>query len=69
MALSDNIRAKRIECGLTMEELADKIGATRQIIDRYERNLAKPQPERFVLIAKSLGTTCEELVEGDSEVE
>lgn len=65
MALSDNIKAKRLERGMTMEELAEKIGATRQVVDRYERNLAKPQPERFVLLAETLGTTCEKLVKGE----
>ena len=65
MALSDNIRAKRIERGMTMEELAESIGTTKQQIYKYEQNLGKPQPERFVVLAKALGTTCEELVKGD----
>lgn len=67
MALSDNIRAKRIERGMTMEELAESIGTTKQQIYKYEQNLGKPQPERFVILAKALGTTCEELVNGGGE--
>ena len=64
MALSDNLRDKRIEQGLTMEELAVRVGLTRQAIDRYEKNLAKPQPEVLVALARNLNTTAEFLVEG-----
>lgn len=64
MALSDNLRDKRIEQGLTMEELAVRVGLTRQAIDRYEKNLAKPQPEVLVGLAQSLNTTAEWLVTG-----
>ena len=65
MALSDNLRKRRIEKGLTMEQLADKVGVAFQQINKYENNLSKPQPETFVLIANALGTTCEELVKGE----
>ena len=65
MALSDNLRKRRIEKGLTMEQLADKVGVAFQQINKYENNLSKPQPETFVLIASALGTTCEELVKGE----
>lgn len=64
MALSDNLRDKRIEQGLTMEELAVRVGLTRQAIDRYEKNLAKPQPEVLIALAQSLNTTAEWLVIG-----
>lgn len=67
MALSDNLRDKRIEQGLTMEELAIRVGLTRQAIDRYERNLAKPQPEVLVALAQSLNTTAEWLVIGKEQ--
>lgn len=67
MALSDNLRDKRIEQGLTMEELAVRVGLTRQAIDRYERNLAKPQPEVLVSLAQSLNTTAEWLVIGKEQ--
>lgn len=67
MALSDNLRDKRIEQGLTMEELAVRVGLTRQAIDRYERNLAKPQPEVLVALAQSLNTTAEWLVIGKEQ--
>ena len=65
MALSDNLRKRRIEKGLTMKQLADKVGIAFQQINKYENNLSKPQPETFVLIANALGTTCEELVKGE----
>lgn len=67
MALSDNIRQRRAELGLTMEQLAAKVGVATQQIDKYEKNVMKPQPENFVALAKALGTTCEELVAGRGE--
>ena len=65
MALSDNLKLKRLECGLTMEQLADRVGTTKQQIDKYERNLTKPQPEVLVALARNLNTTAEFLVEGN----
>lgn len=64
MALSDNMKQRRSELGLTMQQIADRVGTTKQQIDKYERNLSKPQPEMFVLIARALCTTCEELING-----
>lgn len=66
MALSDNIRRLRTEKGLTASALADIVGTDRQTIYKYERDLCKPQPEMFVQIARALGTTCEDLLDGDS---
>ena len=68
MALSDNIRSRREDLGMSMQELADKIGIAYQQIQKYERSMSKPQPETFVLLARALGTTCEKLVDGDREV-
>lgn len=67
MALSDNIRKRRIELGLSQKQLADKIGVTDMAVSKFEANLASPKPERFVMLAKALDTTCEELVEGGVE--
>lgn len=64
MALSDNIRERRLSLGMTQEQLANHINTTKMAVSKYESNLAKPQPEMFVLIARALGTTCEELVNG-----
>lgn len=36
MALKDNIKIKRLEKDMTLEELANKVGTTRQTIQKYE---------------------------------
>lgn len=64
MALSDNLKARRIERGLSMDDVAEKIGVTKTAISSFEANRAKPQPEVLVALAQCLGTTCEELVIG-----
>lgn len=67
MALSDNIKRRRIEKGMSMEDVASKIGVSRMAICSFESNRAKPQPETLVALARCLGTSCEELVEGECE--
>lgn len=67
MALSDNIRKRRLELGLSQKQLADRVGTTDMAISKFESNLASPKPERFVMIARALGTSCEELVDGKED--
>ena len=64
MALSDNLREKRIERGMSMEDVAEKVGVSKMAISSFEANRAKPQPEVLVALAQCLGTTCENLVIG-----
>lgn len=64
MALSDNIRQRRLQLGLTMEQLASRIGTSTKAVSKFEANMAKPQPEVLLKLAKTLGTTCEQLIDG-----
>lgn len=65
MALQDNIKAERIKRGITMEELADSIGTTKQLIYKYENGMCQPNATVAVSIAERLGTTVEKLVKGE----
>ena len=67
MALSDNIRKRRIQLGMTQGQLANRLNVSEMAISKFENDLAKPQPKLFVMLADALGTTCKELVEGDDE--
>ena len=62
MSLGSNIRYLRQHNNLTMEELGDVVGVSRQGIMRFEQDLARPQPIILVGLAKALGTTAEDLV-------
>ena len=61
MAFSDNVKRLREEKGLTQAELADKIKVAQPMVAQYERGLKVPTIITGVLLARSLGTTCEEL--------
>lgn len=67
MAFSENLKKIREEKQLSQFELAKKCGITQQAIDRYERDLMKPNIILGVELATALGTTVENLVNGTDE--
>lgn len=58
------LRKKR---GLTQEEVADKIGATKITISRYEANQRKIGGENLVKLAKLFNVTPEYILNGNDE--
>lgn len=64
MSLADNIRRLREQKKLTQHELAQKVGVSQQAILNFEKGKNNPNIVTGVNIAKALGVTCEELVEG-----
>jgi len=58
MGLKDNIKCKRIESGMTLEELAAKVGVSRQTIQRYESGVIGNIPsDKIEMMAAALDTT------------
>lgn len=58
MALKDNIKKKRQENNMTLEEVALKVGVTRQTIQKYESGVVSNIPSNKIeLLAKALNTT------------
>lgn len=58
MALKDNIKKKRQENNMTLEEVALKVGVTRQTIQKYESGVVSNIPsDKIELLAKALDTT------------
>lgn len=58
MGLKENIKKKRLEHGLTLEELAKNVGVSRQTIQRYESGIISNIPsDKIELMAKALQTT------------
>lgn len=62
MSLSENIAKLRKEKGLSQAELAARIEVAQPNIAQYEKGLKIPNMITGVELAKTLGTTCEELV-------
>lgn len=67
MAFPENLKRKRMERGISAEQLAEKFGIRRQRIYEFENGVKVPNVVLAVGIASFLGTTCEELVGGESK--
>lgn len=66
--LADKLKQLRREKRMTLEELADAVGTSKQTIHRYENGvITNIPPERVVAIAKALGTTPANLMGWESE--
>ena len=52
MTTGEKITKARKELGLTQEELAGKLGVTRQSVSRWESDLAFPETDKLVTMSK-----------------
>ena len=62
---SDNMLQLRKMAGLTQEELAEKIGVSRQSLSKWEKGESVPDLENAANIAQVLGASLDELVNYD----
>lgn len=62
MSFADNLKKRRDQRELSQQKLADDVGVTQATIAQYELGIKFPNVITAVMIAKRLGTTCEELV-------
>lgn len=66
--LAERIRALRKEKGLSLEQLAEMIGTSRQTVYRYETGAITNVPhEKIEALARALGTTPSRLMGWDNE--
>lgn len=66
MSFGENIKKQRRALGMTLEEVADKVGVTRQTMSRYETGVIKNySPETISKIAEALDTTAACLISYD----
>jgi AbrB family looped-hinge helix DNA binding protein len=62
---SENMLQLRKMAGLTQEELAEKIGVSRQALSKWEKGESVPDLENAASIAQALGASLDELVNYD----
>ena len=55
------IRAKRKAAGMTLQELADRMGVTGAAVGMWERGETLPTADRLPDIARALGCSIDEL--------
>ncbi len=66
--LSNNLHKFRKQAGLTLEEVAEKIGTSKQTIHRYENGvISNVPPDKVEALARVFGTTPSELMGWESE--
>ena len=66
--LSENLKRLRKEKKLTLEQIAERIGTSRQTVHRYETGMiSNVPPEKVELLAAALGTTPSALMGWDGE--
>ena len=57
MSLGNNILIKRKENSMTQEDLADRLGVSRQAVSDWERDVKKPETQNLIDLAKLLGAS------------
>ena len=55
--------------GYSQEELAAKLGLSRQAISKWERAEASPDTDNLICLAKLYGVSLDELLKNDDDVE
>ena len=61
LILKNNVKKRRQELGLSQEDLAKKVGTTRQTIISIEKNVFCPTARLALLLALALNTKFEDL--------
>ena len=52
---------------LSQEELAEKLGVSRQAVSKWERSEASPDTDNLIALAKIYGLSLDELIYGEKE--
>ena len=66
--IANRLRQMRNKNNLSQEELAAKMGVSRQAVSKWERAEASPDTENLILLAKLYGISIDELLNTDSGV-
>ena len=59
----------RKQSGLSQEELADKLGISRQAVSKWERAEASPDTDNLICLAKLYGVSLDDLLNSDENIE
>ena len=59
----------RKKMNLSQEELAARIGVSRQAVSKWERAEASPDTDNLILLADIYGVSLDELLKGEKETE
>ena len=68
MTLGEKIKGLRKDTNITQEELAEKIGVSRQTVTKWESDLGMPDVENLKSIATLFNITIDELLDYKKEI-
>lgn len=68
MDISNQIKTRREAMGLSQEQLAEKLYASRQTISNWERDKTYPDVQSLLMLSILFGTSIDTLVKGDVTV-
>ena len=66
MALQENIYQLRKSKGMSQEELAEKVGVTRQAVSKWEMGASVPELDTLVALANCFGVTTDYMLSEDA---
>ena len=67
--IADRLIKLRKKHGYSQEELADKLGLSRQAVSKWERAEASPDTDNLICLAKLYGVSLDELLSTDEDME
>ena len=67
--IADRLVKLRKKNGYSQEELADKLGLSRQAVSKWERAEASPDTDNLICLAKLYGVSLDELLSTDEDVD
>ena len=65
MSIGSKLAQARKTANLTQEQLAERLGVTRQAVSRWESDAAYPETEKIVRMARLLNVSCDYLLRDD----
>lgn len=66
--IADRLVKLRKQKGLSQEELADKLGLSRQAVSKWERAEASPDTDNLICLAKLYGVSLDQLLNTDDDL-
>ena len=64
MNMADRIQYLRKAKGISQEELADKVGVSRQAVSKWESEQSTPDLEKIIILSDFFGVTTDYILKG-----
>jgi transcriptional regulator with XRE-family HTH domain len=64
MNMADRIQYLRKNKGMSQEELADRVGVSRQAVSKWESEQSAPDLDRIIAMSELFGVTCDYILKG-----